>query len=342
VYGARTIRWAVVGTASTLVVLATVGCGTRHGTPAAASGSHGSTHPPAPPVADDSPLPNGWKWESFRDVELAVPSPWADQNSTSQLTTQWCIRSRNDHPERLRPEVGRPGASTLVGCALDDPDVGYLIANAGKFVAFEDAPKAHAGTTHRGDRTIVTVGGVRVLVQLEPRVAARVIATIHVVAADSNGCRPAHPISTDPSRRPRPAIAVAELRGVTAVSACRYTLREPLAPDEVTGLFSSIRLDGAPAARSIARIAGSQLGSGPNTPQNCARAGRFGDDAIVLLITSDAGMSQVFLRYSGCVLHGFDDGTSYRTLTKESVAPFIAGQNQPQSANGGPMAHIIL
>src|SRR3954465_15549674 len=67
--------------------------------------------PSADPSGSVSPtLPDGWRWESYRDVEVGVPADWG-WGSGDQRLGQWCTNEK--HP---KPIVGRPGVSTLVGC----------------------------------------------------------------------------------------------------------------------------------------------------------------------------------------------------------------------------------
>ena len=68
------------------------------------------------------------------------------------------------------------------------------------------------------------------------------------------------------------------------------------------------------------------MGSGPNRPSNCIEEVHYGDQIIVLRISHAGGDSQVYLRYSGCNHHGFDDGTSMHRLTRAGVGNFfVAG-----------------
>ncbi len=272
-------------------------------------------------------LPAGWRWESYRDVEVAVPADWGHDNG-SQRVHQWCIWHGPTHPA-----VGRPGFSTEVGCfqgANQEPHPSTLLGRLGTFVAFETATgPATDPVTTEGDRTTVRVGRVDVLVQAEPTLRRRIVDTIRQVSVDSNGCPVSDPISQDPGRRPHPAVNVTRLSGVRAVSACKYSLQDGLSGRRLTGptLVSSLRLQGEAAVQAVAEIAATPLGGGPDNPDQCLPEVSYGDEAIVLTAASDQGTSVIYLRYSGCDHNGFDDGINRRALAKEAVAPFITGPN---------------
>jgi hypothetical protein len=175
-----------------------------------------------------------------------------------------------------------------------------------------------------------------VVVQVPQPLRRQIVATIRAAPVDSNGCPADHPIGTAPERRPASPIAVTALSGVSAVSACRYRIG--------TGrqrLISSLRLDGPAAAAALAEVAKAPTGGGPDEPADCSPDVQYGDEAIVLRVRSSAGASEIVLRYSGCDHHGFDDGTTVRTLTTTSVAPFVAGPNVVNEFSGTAMLDIL-
>ncbi|MDX6278452.1 MAG: hypothetical protein QOJ72_2580 [Nocardioidaceae bacterium] len=274
--------------------------------------------PGVDPAGGVSPtLPDGWRWESYRDVEVGVPADWG-WGSSDQLLGQWCV-GNGKHP---KPMVGRPGISTLVGCPpakRGEADPETLISNTGMVVAFEDATRK---IPRGGDRQIITYGDVTVVVQAPESLRTRIIATIHLVKIDHQGCPTSDPISWHFVRRPSQARDVARLRDVTALSVCRYG----------GFLVSSLRYGGPRAARIVRQIAAAPKGGGPNTPETCTE--KYGDEVIVLRITSATGRSQIYARYSGCDHNGFDDGITVRTLTRAPMQALIAGPNAPTSWDG--------
>jgi hypothetical protein len=260
---------------------------------------------------------------------VGVPDSWANGSSTGQLTSQWCIGDG----DKAAPTVARPGAQTDVGCGLgghDDP--GTLIENAGRFVAFDMAPDTPDGRSAVGDRVTVVRDGVAVLVQTEPELRDRVLATISTFDHDQNGCPLHHPVDEDASRRPVPAVAVTSLSGVTGAVACKYAVAS--GDGRSVGLVSSIEVRDPAAA--VSAIAEAPVGGGPDRPQDCTVDTSYGEELIVILVEDDAGRHEIFLRYSGCDHNGFDDGTGVRALTAAAVPPFVTGANTVMSMSGTP------
>jgi len=275
-----------------------------------------------------SALPPGWRWESYGGVEVGVPASWGWVNG-SQRIGQWCVTAPKVEPDRS-PAVGRPGVSTQAGCdafpTKKRPDPATLLNNTGPIVAFDRPGKPKDRVTSEGDRTSVILNGVDVIVQTEPALRMQIVATVHAVTIDMNGCPATDPVSHDPARRPSPAVDVSKLRAVSAVSACKYVLDHD-AYGLDPRLQSSLRLEGAKAAQAVSRIAAASMRGGPNKPKNCPADYSYGDELIVLRVTSDTGESQIYVRYSSCDHNGFDDGHSVRRLDVRSVAPFVAGPN---------------
>ncbi|CAN5253487.1 hypothetical protein BH09ACT10_BH09ACT10_23380 [soil metagenome] len=81
----------------------------------------------ASPKPDASALPEGWRWESYGNVEVGVPSSWGWGNGSQRLG-QWCVQKPDG-----KPVVGRPGVSSAAGCLADPagPDPSSLIKNTG-------------------------------------------------------------------------------------------------------------------------------------------------------------------------------------------------------------------
>jgi hypothetical protein len=288
--------------------------------------------PGVDPAGTVSPtLPDGWRWESYRGVEVGVPSDWG-WGSGGQRLGQWCINEK--HP---KPIVGRPGFSTLVGCLSDTagPHPETLIANTGWIVDLEPADRR---VGRGGDRRVVTLGDVTIVVQTPASLRSQIIATIHLVKVDHQGCPAADPVSADRARRPDRATDVAKLRGVTAVSVCRYEFTSKNDPGKLSRLLeSSLRYDGEPAARIIRQIAAAPAGGGPNDPTQCTQ--KYGDEIIVLRVASSSGESEIYVRYAGCDYNGFDDGSTVRTLTRAPMQALIKGPNALSSWGGflGPI-----
>jgi hypothetical protein len=287
--------------------------------------------PGTPPTPATSPpdqvptLPEGWRWESYRDVEVGVPGDWGYTNA--ERVDQQC----NLAP-RAVPAIGRPGGKIdLSGCRgpLPQVDPGALVANAGTFVALLPTSET---VIEEGDRTVLIPDAVtQVVIQAGPGLREKIAATVHrIPTVDHNGCPIHHPIAEDPSWRPTP-VDVATLTDIDAVRACRYT---PLAPAEDAGptvsLYSSLRLDGAGARAALAGIAAVPKVSRSNRPDSCSDG--FGSETIVLQALRGATLAgEVVIRYAGCDDHGFDDGVRLRTVTAGAITPFLGQPNVPFS-----------
>ncbi|MCW2830274.1 MAG: hypothetical protein JWP31_966 [Aeromicrobium sp.] len=295
-------------------------------------GCSSSNPEPAPAPSATVTLPDGWRWESYRGVEVAVPGEWGTTNA-SQRIGQWCVTDRGGR----EPAIGRPGPTTLVGCLVTQdgetppsPSSETLIKNTGTIVAFEDAVLSD-GTKHPinrgGDREVVRVGDVYVIVQVAQPLRDRIAATVRKVDVDANSCPAADPVSRDVERRPA-SVDVAGLRNVRSVSACRYELARRGAGDigDPT-LTSSITITDHRAVRLVRQIADAPRGGGPDSPQNCRPEDSYGTEIIVLRITSASRVSSVHVRYSGCDHHGFDDGVHLRALQREPLATVTGGAN---------------
>ncbi|GGN59273.1 hypothetical protein GCM10010112_14020 [Actinoplanes lobatus] len=280
--------------------------------------------PPAP-VAPGT-LPGGWRWESYGGVQVGVPGDWQWAERGLRVDA-FCIKAGEDQP----PAVARPsGIVPAIYCGEGET----LIENTGWVVGFQPTdPGAPDGTEVQDDRTTVRLAGVEVIVQAPPAWRERISATIHQVTVDHNGCPARHPISGSPAARPSNPVDITSLRAVTTVSACKYMLGAPAM------LESSLRLDGAAAARAVEVIAAAPAGGGPDHADQCLPEVSYGDDTIVLRVGSAAGVSEIVVRYSGCDHRGFDDGVTVRSLTPPALAPFAGGPNAmtlPPELSGEP------
>lgn len=314
-----------LGTWLAVVAVVAVGCG-ADGTNVSV-GADRTMAATGSPTQHEPELPTGWRWESFRGVEVGVPADWGYDNG-SQRTGQWCVDSAGDSST---PVVGRPGPATLVGCwskGPNAPDPGSLVDNGGTLVAFGEAPPRGGARVTEGDRTTVSIAGVTVMVQARQALRERILDTIHTVDADFNGCPVDHPISGTPAARPSPAVDVTSLSGVTAIVACKYAISTP-ATGQASGpsLLSSLKLTDEAARDVLDAIAAAPPGGGPNAPRSCAAEISYGDDIMVLMIDSDQGQVQIYMRYSGCDHNGFDDGVIERRLTAAAASPLVEGPN---------------
>lgn len=326
-------------TVSGLLGLVLVAACQSAGTPTVAPSTSASSPPAARASAEP---PAGWRTETYRGVQVAVPDTWG-WGTGAQRIGQWCVGRSGDRP----PVVGRPGASTLVGClaeddlAKDGPSAGppeTLIAHTGVIVAFFDiAPDDDPTRLPRGgDRVVRELAGVRVIIQVPDDLRDEIAASVRVVDRDANGCPVDHPIADDPSIRPAPATDVREVEGVIGATACRYGLGLSGAPS----LLSSHALGRVEAAAVVRGIADAPEGGGPDDATACVPQVADGHEVIVLRISAQSGPAVVHVRFSGCDHHGFDDGVTVRDVTREPMQSLIADANTIYGYDG-VMADVL-
>ncbi|WP_293784632.1 hypothetical protein [uncultured Aeromicrobium sp.] len=310
------------------MIVGVAACGTTAPRePSVPEASSASPHPPA------KALPDGWRWESYAGVQVGVPEHWG-WTSGSQRLGQWCLGYRD-----AAPAVGRPGPTTQVACPGEgNPPPGSLVAGTGDIVAFEPAKPADAAAeTAVGDREVVTVGGVKVIIQTaDPALREQIAATVHEAAIDFAGCSADHPAARTTSWRPTDAGALPAASDVEHVTACRYGIAnagEPGSP-----LIGSRLLPASAAQQLVRAMADAPEGSGPNAPEQCLHGNA--SEIIVLHVVSDQGAREIVLRYSDCVDNGFDDGTQIRELTKEAASLIFRGPMHPM-AWGGHLSGVV-
>jgi hypothetical protein len=293
---------------------------------------------PSAPPDPSAGLPAGWRWESYRGVEVGVPDNWT-YGSTGARLTQWC--AGNAKP--TRGEVARPGSQTDALCLSKKSGPGARIAESGTFVAFAshwtgaDAPKDEA------DRDVIERAGVTVIVQGRPSLRKRILATVREAEVDANGCPSTDPISAELGARPPAGTPVGDLTAVTGLSACKYELPDGFAGTVPSGptLMSSVSLRGAKAQEVVAAIAAAPAGGGPNDADSCLPKVSYGKEAIVLRVTSAQGLSRIYMRYSSCDHNGFDDGVAVRALSEEAAHPLVRGANFVSGYSGAGKLAIL-
>lgn len=281
---------------------------------------------PPPPGGESGTLPDGWRWEGYAGVLVGVPGDWGWGNSSQRLG-QWCVDGQTTDPI-----VGRPGASTLVGCMADSPvDPSTLLENTGPVVAFESG-SGRAGVAPEGDQESVRIGDVVVRVNAPPGLRHQILATVHAADEDANGCAMHQPAGFRPGDRPDPARDLTTLTGTPTVTACRYAVMHET--DDPAPLLSSLQLLGSPAISVLDAIAAAPTAGGPNAPDTCLPEWSYGDEMIVLQVDSDQGRSTAYVYYSGCDHNGIDDGTVVRGLTRAAVHPLVVDANAPSGWSG--------
>jgi hypothetical protein len=208
------------------------------------------------------------------------------------------------------------------------------MSRTGRFVAFDGATDAVAQRDH-GDRVHRTLGSVTIVVQAPATLRAQIVATARTISSrDAHGCAPDHAIQADAAWRPAGAAPIATLTGVTGISACRYRLPYEGKSASGSGLISSTALDAAQASQTLAAIAATPAGGGPDQPHSCLPEASRGTEVIVALVhRADAPEATLVMRYSGCDHNGLDDGSTVRRLTA-AEAPLTTGANRPNFWSG--------
>ncbi|CAM4079272.1 hypothetical protein KIPE111705_39490 [Kibdelosporangium persicum] len=169
------------------------------------------------------------------------------------------------------------------------------------------------------------VAGVRVTVLTDDdALRSRLLLSARPVADDTD-CPARHRILDGIEARPDPGPGgLAGMGRVESVTICRYFLGERSG----NPVLSLSRRTGETAERLVRAILSAPRGSGPNTPGNCVPEAMYGREAQVLIVRDGVRVQQVFVRYSGCDGHGFDDGHTRRWLTTDTLEILLAGPHR--------------
>jgi hypothetical protein len=297
----RRRRWPALLAVAALVV-AVVGTGLL---------VHAAHHDHAAPTD----LPRGWRWESNRDVMVAVPGSWGYAASPDD---QWCV-GHSRVPRQGYVDTSLPGDfSTDVQCSSDIPPTGLFTVHL-SFLNQEHPPAVPVGWQNVSR----VVAGQRLDVvtdRAHEALAHRILATAHRVTVDGNGCDVSSPIQALKPIRPNPAFDVTTVRSVTSIGVCQYAFGA-----KGTGLVGSRTMTGRAADAELAALKAAPVGSGPNrTSNDCVPGSPWVlGDAIVLLLNSGGTTHQMYVYYTDCHDNGVDDGTQVRELTTGNCRPLF-------------------
>ncbi|WP_191564118.1 hypothetical protein [Janibacter melonis] len=261
-------------------------------------------------------IPDGWRWEAYHDVAVAVPDTWGYGTSG----VPYC--AVKDVAERTT--VGRPGAVPLMGCSGGlQPD---MVAVAGTFVDMSPSrdlryrvPKVADGES-TGDRTTRIVGATAIEVQARQPLRDQILATITPLpVTGANGCRRDVPLVDDPSWRPA-AQRLPRPDPVTDVAVCTYDIGAD------GGLRAATQLPSSAIRRTVEALSSAPQGG---TPDRSVCSGSYGDQVTLLRMSDTSGRThEVVLRYAGCAHRGIDDGSTVRALTKQALADVLIGPHR--------------
>lgn len=270
----------------------------------------------------------GWRWESYRGVQLQVPEDW----EYGAQGADWCAAGpEGASPPKPRPgAVGRPGVVLGILCPAEHPPLAQREPSV-KFYATGKA--AVVGLDGGWVEETRELGEAFVTVfSSDENQRELIFGSAEVVSGeDAHGCAPDHRAATGRDYRPD-AGALDDVGNVESISACRYARDDQRPP--ASPILSSSRLTGDDAGRAVDAIRAAPVGTGPNDPGNCAEEVKYGEEILVLVVRGDEGERDVVVRYSGCDGHGIDDGVTQRKLTADVLKPVLGGPNQPTGLSG--------
>ena len=255
-----------------------------------------------------------WRWESYRGVQVPVPPDWGH----GVPGPAWCAAPPEGESRTVRPgAVGRPGPMYLIKCATDYPPA----TERENWLTFDRRDReGERRLDHGWVEETRRVNGVYVTVlSNDDQLRSAILGSARTIqGTDENGCPVSHPVVTNPGGyrpdTPPPTGAV------ESISVCRYSLEEDVVPP----LLGTRRVTGTAAKDAMAAIRSAPEGEGPDTAGD---SDSHGAEIVVLRI----GTSEVVVRYSGSTRNGFDDGTTRRRLTAESVHPLLTGAVRPST-----------
>ncbi len=278
----------------------------------------------AGPAMNYSPLaataPHGWRWQYYRDIEVAVPGSWRHDIEPG---SDWCVLDVPTHPYIAYDLPYQ--TSLLVGCleghggmAAEPPPDTWV----DHVVLSQRSPSDHLGVDHAGGWTITKRAVHDVIVKVvsrNPRLAQRILSTARVVSRTPQGCAARSGIQRHVFLNPSPAFDVTALHDVSRIVVCQYDLGTAL-PEP--GFVAQVVLTGTTADRELSALQQAPAGGGPNHPRDCVRSD-FGYTAIVLHLDAQGTTHTMYAYYSSCHDNGTRDGTTVRALTARSCPPLI-------------------
>jgi hypothetical protein len=268
--------------------------------------------PNAPAAADT------WRWESYRGIEVQVPSSWRQGGDGSDA----CLG------RKAQPTVARsPVIRTAQYCGEVAP-----LAFRADTLKFDTVGKPGIRRWDNGwaDQTRV-VSGVSVTVfSADPALRSRILNSARLVAGtDTYGCRPDHPAAANPRMRPEPTGGIDSVGEVTGLSICSY-LPRTADRNEPPLLFAARALTGADADGLVEAIRAAPEGRGPGNSPACSYVGF---KLFVLVVHGSARDQDVVVRFSGDCGNGIDDGQVEHRLTSEVLRPILTGPDASWSAS---------
>jgi hypothetical protein len=290
---------------------------------ATAGGPPGTGEPPA--GSGEAPAA-GWRWESYDGVEVQVPDEWG--HGTTNTPPCLDVPGGADQPKQPG-YVGRPGIVATIGCSISVPPLDkrtpYLWFDSHADAGVREHDAGWVEETRVVGDLALTVFSDDATLRTRILDSARPAGT----TGTGPGCAAEHAVTTGPDAHPDPGPGgLAAMGRVTSITLCRYALGEE------SKVLAGSQLTGEEAQAVVRAILAAPEGDGPNEPGNCAPEVAFGEEVLLLTARDSARGQEVFVRYSGCDGHGFDDGQTHRRLTSDALKPLLSGPHEPSSLSG--------
>ncbi|GAB3822727.1 hypothetical protein [Kribbella italica] len=286
------------------------------------------------------PLPEGWRWEAYRNVQLQVPVGWG-QSQWAGLKTPCGL----DQVEQ-KPIVRRPGGAVLAMLepCLDPTAPQRHVAPSVAFTGDRPGVVTYADgwikETRRLGEQLITV------TSADGALRARIFAAAAVVIdADGNGCDPVAATARNEILRPAAQGGLTTVGDVQSVSVCRYEgVRGPAprsggAPYDLA-MEASSRLTGPVAQRLVRDLVAAPAGTGPTVTDQRVCFDDPGGEIIVLRVDGSVHDQDVVYRYAGCKHNGTDDGTTLRRATSATAKAIFVGVHAPDGVRN--VLHQLL
>jgi hypothetical protein len=260
------------------------------------------------PVDQPVTAPDGWRWESYRTVQLLVPDTWGHGTTDSPA----CL------VDKVRPPyVGRPGPIPMIACTDDVVKPAYRSS----YLWFGGRARTDAQARDHGwvQETRVVAGVPVTVFSNDAALRGRILGSLRTIGeTDAHGCAVSRPQWARPGGRPT-GEGLGAVGSVKSITVCTY--------DREGKLFAGSSIDGT----AMTALLGAPEGSGPNP--GCSE--KYGSMVVTLKVHGDRQAQDVLLRYDGCDHNGIDDGSTMRKLTRETVGPILTGPHRPTSHHGG-------
>lgn len=300
----------------------------------------------------DLPAPaDGNRWAVRYDIAFQVPEEWADATAPAlpeciaKPGDQWDTVPRTPYVANITnqpvPSIACnetsdrdfPPQFGKVPFALWQPYV--LIEKPGKGASLQTGSWEHEGwlltrvQVEDAYATILTGPG-------DEKVNQEIKGSLKTVAKDPYGCETASPLAEGDPVRPKSEPATSPLEGDApeSIAICEY---EPSS----ASLTGSREISGDDASGLVEAIRDAPAGSGPDSPQNCAK-GQPVTAYVMLRIFRDGEPGDVYVNYENCTDHGFFDGITVHELTPAACRPVFAEEPVTIYSAQGDVAKVCL